>query len=310
MDVERKRARLRWEKPGHQPIAIGVLTQSYTSLGLTRVQLLDISRGLAFLHSLEIVHGDLKGVRNHFCLGWARIGVISPLQFQDNVLVDKSGCARLNDFGFTGIASLNCTETSAAGFKGSHRWMAPELIKTEDEEKSGLSTSASDVFALGMVTFEVRNVRCERLFHKVDTPLRFSQIFTGQVPFPEFKTSAVVMKKIIDGERPQRPPKGKKFGLSDQFWEIIQSSLVHEAKQRPPVGTFVEFLKKATPDIALVEELTEFDANSEDDIQKLRKMFEEYGDNTLSGMREEETLIVIEVFDRVSFLIPPVVALP
>ena len=29
---------------------------------LTRVQLLDISRGLSFLHSLEIVHGDLKGV--------------------------------------------------------------------------------------------------------------------------------------------------------------------------------------------------------------------------------------------------------
>ena len=28
-----------------------------------RVQLLDISRGLSFLHSLEIVHGDLKGVR-------------------------------------------------------------------------------------------------------------------------------------------------------------------------------------------------------------------------------------------------------
>ena len=33
---------------------------------LTRVQLLDISRGLSFLHSLEIVHGDLKGVRPIF----------------------------------------------------------------------------------------------------------------------------------------------------------------------------------------------------------------------------------------------------
>ena len=40
------------------------------------------------------------------------------------------------------------------------------------------------------------------------------------------------------------------------------------------------------------------------------KMFEECGDNTLSGMREEETLIVIEVFDRVGFLVPPLVVLP
>ena len=87
------------------------------------------------------------------------------LPFQDNILVDKSGCARLNDFGFTGIASLNCTETSAAGFKGSYRWMAPELIKTDNEVKSGLSTNASDVFALGMVTFEVSDVHTGRSFH-------------------------------------------------------------------------------------------------------------------------------------------------
>ena len=98
---------------------------------------------------------------------------------QDNILVDKSGSARLNDFGFTGIASLNCTETSAAGFKGSHRWMAPELFKTEGSDlstnvsksgppanasQSGLSTNESDVFALGMVTFEVSIVRHERRF--------------------------------------------------------------------------------------------------------------------------------------------------
>ena len=100
-------------------------------------------------------------------------------QSQDNILVDKSGSGRLNDFGFTGIASLNCTETSAAGFKGSYRWMAPELFKTDDSgpstnapksgpsanaSQSGLSTSASDIFALAMVTFEVRNFRHELQF--------------------------------------------------------------------------------------------------------------------------------------------------
>lgn len=36
-------------------------------------------------------------------------------------------------------------------------WMAPELFGT-NEEISGLSTRESDIFALGMVNFEVRNV--------------------------------------------------------------------------------------------------------------------------------------------------------
>jgi len=112
----------------------------------------------------------------------------------------------------------------------------------------------------------------------------------------------MVTKSIIDGERPQRPPKGKKLGLSDEFWEIIQSSWAQEVEERPPVETFLEFLENATPDIPALEELVEFDASSEDDIQQLRHMFG-YGDNTLLGMREDETLVLIEVFDRVGFLI-------
>jgi len=111
-----------------------------------------------------------------------------------------------------------------------------------------------------------------------------------------------VMKKITDGERPQRPPKGKKLGLSDGFWGIIRSSLAHKAEERPPVVTFVEFLEEATPDMAVIKELTEFDANSEGDIQKLRKIFE-CGDNTLFGIREDEALVVIEVLDRVCSLV-------
>ena len=60
---------------------------------------------------------------------------------QDNILVDKSGCARLNDSGSTGIVSLNYTEASASVFKGSARRMVPELIKTGDGGNSGLSTT-------------------------------------------------------------------------------------------------------------------------------------------------------------------------
>ena len=94
-------------------------------------------------------------------------------QLQDNILVDKPGSARLNDFGFTEIVSLNCVEISAARFKGSHRWMAPELVKTDNSCLStNQSTNASDVFALGMVTFEVSNTSRGRMFQCFITVLR------------------------------------------------------------------------------------------------------------------------------------------
>jgi len=126
-------------------------------------------------------------------------------------------------------------------------------------------------------------------------------VFTGQVPFSENRVSAIITKRITDGERPPRPPKGKNHGLSDELWEVVQSSLAHKAEERPLVSTFVDFLEGVTPNIAVLKELTEFDANSEERVQALRRMFE-YTDNTLLGMREEETLVVIDVFDRVNLL--------
>jgi len=79
VDDKRKRTGFRQKKSGHQPIAIGVSSRSCTGLELTGLQLLDISRGLSFLHSLEIVHGDLKGVRLGYFLRWsASTGSFSP----------------------------------------------------------------------------------------------------------------------------------------------------------------------------------------------------------------------------------------
>jgi hypothetical protein len=42
--------------------------------------------------------------------------------------------------------------------------MAPELFNINNEGKSGLPTCESDSFALGMVTFEARNVCREDYF--------------------------------------------------------------------------------------------------------------------------------------------------
>ena len=51
-----------------------MLARKFIGFGLTQVQLLDISRGLSFLHSHEIVYGDLQGVRLDFFLRYALVG--------------------------------------------------------------------------------------------------------------------------------------------------------------------------------------------------------------------------------------------
>jgi hypothetical protein len=108
-----------YQNLGHRPITIGVLTQRHTEPELTRLQLLDICRGMLFLHSLEIMLGIRKGCGSvPFSDAPPQMIVFHNLPFQDNILVEKSGCARLDDFGFTGVAGRNCTETSAGGFEG------------------------------------------------------------------------------------------------------------------------------------------------------------------------------------------------
>ena len=119
------------------------------------------------------------------------------------------------------------------------------------------------------------------------------------MPFPECERSYVVIKRTTDGERPPRPQKSARLGLSDGLWGAIQSSWRQEAINRPSLSKLVGLLEGANPDIATLEELTRFDEASPEHINKLYKIFG-YGDNTLFGMRENETLI--EVFDKVGAL--------
>ena len=64
VDAKWKRARLCLEKPRNQSIAVGALTRSHIRARLTKLQMLDISCGLSFLHTRGIVHGALRGVRS------------------------------------------------------------------------------------------------------------------------------------------------------------------------------------------------------------------------------------------------------
>ncbi|KAJ6456478.1 kinase-like domain-containing protein [Mycena sanguinolenta] len=90
---------------------------------------LDIALGLENLHSLKLVHGDLKAI---------------------NVLVTRSGRAVLADFGLSSVTDSKLfLSTSSVNAAGTMRWQAPELF-------SGSSNSfASDVYAFACVCYEI-----------------------------------------------------------------------------------------------------------------------------------------------------------
>ncbi|KAJ7108599.1 kinase-like domain-containing protein [Mycena epipterygia] len=94
--------------------------------------MLDIARGLEYLHCKRVVHGDLKGM---------------------NILVTPSRRACVADFGLSSIAdalTLRFTHSTASAQRGTVRYQAPELILAESPNHF-----ASDVYAFACVCYEI-----------------------------------------------------------------------------------------------------------------------------------------------------------
>ncbi|KAJ7816916.1 kinase-like domain-containing protein [Mycena olivaceomarginata] len=100
--------------------------------GCNRLTLvLDVALGLEYLHGLNLVHGDLKGL---------------------NVLVTHSGRAVLADFGLSSVVTdskIAIFSASTVKTGGTTRWQAPELLY------GGRTNLASDVYALACVFYEI-----------------------------------------------------------------------------------------------------------------------------------------------------------
>ena len=163
-----------------------------------------------------------------------------------NILVDSDGHARLADFGLLSIVleSTNSTTTSSSGAAGTTRWMSPELF---DPEHFGLKdsrrTKESDCYALAMVILEV---------------------LTGQVPFPRYE-GVVVMRKVINGERPERPQGPGAMWFTDDVWEMLERCWSPNPKLRPAVGIVLECLERISVDWCPLSPSTDGDLQLDDD---------------------------------------------
>ncbi|KZT25665.1 kinase-like protein [Neolentinus lepideus HHB14362 ss-1] len=143
--------------------------------------------GLRFLHAHGIVHGGIR---------------------RSNVVVDKDGFALLTD---VGIALAT----------GAHdvRSLAPEVSLYEGESPRVAFTTASDVYALGMLLFEI--IASERPFaRKLDSQIAY---------------------QIAKGVRPPKPKVLSAVG--EQLWPLIEMCWSADPAKRPSVDEVSAYIR-------------------------------------------------------------------
>ena len=139
-----------------------------------------------------------------------------------NILINRDGHAYLADFSLVTAISDQETFLSSCVQGGTIKWMSPELL---DPEKFGLKrsrpTKESDCYALGMVIYE---------------------ILSGQTPFAP-SNAPVIIRKVLDGERPERPQGSNGKFFTDNVWRVVQRCWESQPRDRASVEAVVLVLE-------------------------------------------------------------------
>ena len=108
---------------------------------------------------------------------------------------------------------------------GTIGWMSRELLVLD---QTGLKrpTKQSDCYALGMVIYEV---------------------LSGQAPFAPLGRY-VVLRKVIDGECPQRPGGVEGARFTNDLWQMLNRCWESRPESRPSAPTVLECLECASRD--------------------------------------------------------------
>jgi hypothetical protein len=105
--------------------------------------------------------------------------------------------------------------------------MSPELLEAHQlGTKDSRPTKESDCYALGMVIYEV---------------------LSGQAPFAPYK-DFIVMRKVIEGERPERPEGVKGEWFVGDLWETLEMCWAAEPESRPSIQAVFECLEQVPRD--------------------------------------------------------------
>ncbi|CAL5225265.1 g8059 [Coccomyxa viridis] len=123
--------------------------------------LMDIASGMDYLHSLGVLHGDVKGAN-------VLLKTTAPTSYDRRGFVCK-----MADFGLSRVLEANATHVSTFTY-GTAAYMAPELLQ------KGKMTRAADVYSFAMIMVEL--FTCKRLFEGLAQQQIMYQVFSGQKP--------------------------------------------------------------------------------------------------------------------------------
>lgn len=126
---------------------------------------------------------------------------------------------------------------------GTFQWMSPELLDPDKfDMKDGRPTKESDCYALGMVVYEV---------------------LSGRVPFPKCP-APVIIRKVMDGERPGRPQGARGTWFTDDLWGMLEHCWKPQPRERPGLKTILHCLggiSRPLPSHSSASENTETDSD-------------------------------------------------
>jgi len=176
------------------------------------VIIIGVARGLEYLHSRDVIHGDLKG---------------------HNVLISDDGRPLLADFGRSKFIDHRGFTTA---FSGSARYLAPELVndgvdvddtdaayeelEKQDDAMPNL-TKETDVYAFSMVTLE---------------------ILTGEEPFSYIRQDRVVIAFVQRGTQPDRQ-RCLPTTFTDPMWALLSDCWKTAREERPVMSSVIQRLE-------------------------------------------------------------------
>ena len=146
---------------------------------------------------------------------------------------ETPGRACLADFGLSTLTPSALGEKSTITAGGTPLYMAPELLNPDKYgEKNSRPTKPADIYAFGMVIYEV---------------------LTGSDPFYDQDIGTLqLVCRVVDGLRPTRPSNAEDIGFGSGTWGLVKECWREKSKKRPTVGRVLAYLAGVTTPLAAV----------------------------------------------------------